>query len=213
MHHAGSARRQNDIRLMHQFARQLQARVFDAADDAFRCARLDRRFINDARGFRGAFLGTGMRADEDGVAGLQAQQRLEDGGRRRVSRRNDRRNQTDWLGNLLDAECVVLLDDTDRLRVAVSMINILTGIVILDDLVLHHTHAGFFHSHFSQRNARLVRRHRRLKENMIHLLLRKLGEFALCRTHDAHALLKCLNAVDRSEFLHTVHPPERSDCW
>ena len=32
-----------------------------------------------------------MRADEDRVAGLQAQQRFEDGGRRRVSRRNDRR--------------------------------------------------------------------------------------------------------------------------
>lgn len=84
MHHARSARRQNDIRLMHQFARQLKARVFDAADDAFRCARLDSRFVDDASGFRGAFLGARMRADEDGVAGLQAQQCLEDGGRRRL---------------------------------------------------------------------------------------------------------------------------------
>ena len=74
LHHAGAAG--GEIYLVHQFARQLQTREFDAADDAFRRA-LDRRLVDDARGLRRALLGARVGADEDGVARLEAQQRLE----------------------------------------------------------------------------------------------------------------------------------------
>lgn len=92
MHHAGAARRQNDVRFVHQLASQFQAGELDAADDAFRRTRLDRRLVDDARSLRRALLGARMRADEDRVAGLQAQQRLKDRRRRRfvVGDRRDR---------------------------------------------------------------------------------------------------------------------------
>ena len=209
MHHAGAARRQNDVRFVHQLARQFQAGELDAADNAFRRARLNRRLVDDARSLRRALLSARMRADEDRVAGLQAQQRLKDRRRRRVRRRDDRRDQADRLGNLLDAERRVFFQHADRLRVAVGMVDIFAGVVVLDDLVFHHAHAGFFNRHLGQRNARLVGCHRRFKEDVIHLLLRELRKLALRPAHDGHTLLKRLHGVDRSEFLHIVHPPER----
>ena len=90
------------------------------------------------------------------------------------------------------------------------MINILAGVVVLDDLVLHHTHAGLLDRHLGQRNARLVGRHRRFKEDVIHLLLRERRKLALRLAHEGHALLKRFHTVNRSTFLHIVHPPDCS---
>ena len=208
VHHARAAGREDDVRLMHQFARQLEAREFDAADDTFRRARLDRRLVNDARGFRGALLGARVRADENRVAGLEAQQRLENRRGGRVRRRDDRRDKADRLGDLLDAERRVFLQHADRLRVAVGMVDILAGVVVLDDLILHHAHAGFLNRHFGQRDARLVGCHRRFEEDAVYLLLREFCKLALRLAHDGHALLKRFHGVNRSEFLHIVHPPE-----
>ena len=208
MHHAGAAGGEDDIRLVHQFARQLQTREFDAADDALRCARLDRRLVDDARGLRRALLGARVRADEDGVARLEAQQRLENRRGGRVRGRNDRRDKADRLRNLLDAERRVFLQHADRLGVAVGMIDILAGVVVLNHLVFHHAHAGLLDRHFGQRNTRLVGRHRRLEEDVIHLFLREFRKFPLCLAHEGHALLKRFHGINRSECLHIVHPPD-----
>ena len=210
VHHTGAAGGEDDIRLVHQFARQLQTREFDAADDALRRARLDRRLVDDARGLLRALLGTRVRADEDGVARLEAQQRLENRRGGRVRGRDDRRDKANRLRNLLDAERRVFLQHADRLGVAVGMIDILAGVVVLNHLVFHHAHAGLLDRHFGQRNTRLIGRHRRLKEDVIHLFLREFRKFPLCLAHESHALLKRFHRINRSECLHIVHPPDGS---
>ena len=87
-------------------------------------------------------------------------------------------------GNLLDAERRVFLQHADRLGAAVGMIDILAGVVVLNHLVFHHAHAGLLDRHFGQRNTRLVGRHRRLKEDVIHLFLREFRKFPLCLAHE-----------------------------
>ena len=54
---------------------------------------------------------------------------------------------------LLDAVGLVLLDDTAGLGILVGVVNIFGGVVVLDDLVLHHAHAGFLHGQLGQRDA------------------------------------------------------------
>lgn len=69
----------------------------------------------------------GCRGDDDGVAGLQADQRLEDRGGGGVGRRDDGAHDADGLGDLGDAVSLVALQDTTGLGVLVSVVDVLCG--------------------------------------------------------------------------------------
>ena len=137
-----------------------------------------------------------MGRDDDAVAGLEANQRLENGGRRGVSGRDDRRDNADRFCNLHHAECFVALQHTDGLRVLVGVVDVFSGVVVLDDLIFHHAHAGFFHRHLRQRDAHVVRGEGSCLENLVHLLLRVGRIDLLCRADAGEGSLEALHVID-----------------
>ena len=78
---------------------------------------------------------------------------------------------------------------------AVGIVDIFGGEVVLDDLVLHHAHAGFLHGHFGKRNAGLVGGDGRGLEDTVHLLLGVGGKLLLGLAHLGQGFLKALHAV------------------
>ena len=60
----------------------------------------------------------------------------------------------DGLGNLLDAVGGVLLDHAAGLGILVGVVDVLGGVVVFDDLILHNAHAGLVHGHLGQGNPR-----------------------------------------------------------
>ena len=187
LHHAGTAGGEDQVGLPHHLIGQLQRRLVDPRDDAFRCAGGDRRFQNHPSGSDGAALRSRMGADDDAVAGLQGDQGLEDGSGSGVRGGNDRRDDADRLGNALNAVGRVFLNDTAGLGILVGVVNIFSGIVVLDDLILHYAHTGFGYGLLGQRNAHLIGCGSGGQKNFIHLLLRISGKFLLCRA----ALCQC----------------------
>ena len=129
-----------------------------------------------------------MRGDHDGVPGLQGDEALEDGGGGGVGRGDDRADDADRLGDPLDAADGVLLDHAAGLGVLVGVVDVLGGVVVLDDLVLHQAHARLLDGHLGQRDAQLVGRHRRLVEDLVHLLLREGGIHLLGLPHEGELL-------------------------
>ena len=156
LHHAGAAGRENDVRFLHQEVGHFQAGHINPGDNALGCARFNRSFQHDLCSRDGGLLCSRVRADDDAVARLQRNQRLEDSGRGGVGGRDDRSNDADRLGNLLDAVGRVLFNDTAGLRILVCVVDVLSGIVVLDDLVFDHAHAGLLHCHLGKRDALLV---------------------------------------------------------
>ena len=150
LHHAGAAGGQDNIRFPHQGVGHVQGRHVDPADDALRRAGLHRCVQHHLRRGDGSFLGPGMGAENDAVAGFQADQRLENGGGGGVGGGDHRRHHADGLGNFLHAVSLVFLDDAAGLGIPIGVVNVFAGVVILDHLVLHHAHAGFLHSQLGQ---------------------------------------------------------------
>ncbi len=177
--HAGAAGGQDDVRLGHDQVGQLQGGRVDPAEEALRRAGLHGGLQHHLGGGDGALLGPGMGADDDAVAGLQGQKGLKDGGGSGVGGGNNRRDYADGFGDLPDAIGLVLFDDAAGLGVFVGVIDILGGIVVLNDLVLHHAHAGLFHRQLGQRDTLQVGGHGRRAENFVDLLLGKGSVFLL----------------------------------
>ena len=172
LHHAGTARREDDVHFLHEEVRLGERRLLDPGDDVLRSARLDGGVKDDLRSRDRAVLGPRMGADDDAVARLEREERLEDRGRGRVGGRNHRADDADRLGELLDAHRLVLLDDAARLRVLVGVVDVFRRVVILDHLVLDDAHARLGNRHLRQRDALAVRRKGGGLEDLVHLLLR-----------------------------------------
>ena len=187
LHHAGAAGGEDQVRLPHYLIGQLQRGLVYPRDDAFRRTGGDRRFQHHPGGGDGAALRSRMGADDDAVTGLQGNQGLENGSGSGVRGGNDRRDDADRLGNALNAVGRVFLNDTAGLGILVGVVNIFSGIVVLDDLILHYAHTGFGYGLLGQRNAHLVGGSSCGQKNFIHLLLRISGKFLLCRA----ALCQC----------------------
>ena len=194
--HAGTTGGQDDVGGAHELVGQLQRRRGDPVDDALGRAGLDGGVKHELGRGDGAVLGARVGRDQDRVARLKAQKALVDGRGRGVGRGDDRRHDAHGLGDLLEAKRVILLDDVAGLHALVLVVDVLGGVVVLDDLVLHDTHAGLGDRHLGQRNARLVGRHRRLIEDLVNLLLGEGGELRLRCAHTCDALLQRLHAVD-----------------
>ena len=78
----------------------------------------------------------------------------------------------------------------------IFVINILGRVVVLDDLVLHNAHTGFFHGHFRQRYTLLVGGGGGGEEDLVDLLLSVGGE-------DPLGLADLLHLGDQG--VHAVH--------
>ena len=169
--HVRAAGGENDVRFLHQHARHVTRRHVDPADDVFRCAGRYGRFQDDLRRLHRAGLRPVMRADDDAVACLQRQKRLEDGGGSRVCRRNNRADQTQGLGNLPHAVFLVFFNHAAGSGVPIGVVDIFGREVILDHLVFHDSHSGLRHCGLGQWNTCLVGRGRRRQKDSVHLLL------------------------------------------
>ena len=194
--HARAAGGQDDVGVVHQLVGELQGGHVDPVDDALGGAGGLGGLADDTGGLGGALLGTRVRGDEDGVAGLQGQQALEDGGGGGVGGRDDGGHDSHGLGDLLEAHGGVVLDDAAGLHVLVLVVDVLGGVVVLDDLVLHDAHAGLLHGHLGQGDALLVGGHGGLVEDLVDLLLGEGGELGLRGTHLLETGLQRLDAVD-----------------
>ena len=193
--HARAARGQDDVGVVHELVGELERGLADPVDDALGQPGPLGRVAHDAGGLGGAPAGARVRADDDRIAGLEADQALEDGRRRGVGRGDDRSHDADRLGHALEAGRLVVLDDADRLEVLVLVVDVLGGVVVLDHLVLHHAHARLLDGHLGEGDTRLVGRERRLVEDLVDLFLAKRGELGL---RDAHLL----DALDEAVYVH-----------
>ena len=137
-----------------------------------------------------------MRRDDDCITGLQGNQALENSGGSGIGSRNNCGNHTDGLCDLLDAEGLVLFNNTTGLGVFVCVVDVLSGIVVLDDLVFHNSHAGFFYSKLCKGDSCLVGSRSSCEENAIYLLLGKGRKFVLCCPGLFHG---------GNELIYTIH--------
>src|SRR5437764_270310 len=82
-----------------------------SASTSDRSARGDGGLMHDAGGLAGRLGRAGMRAEDDAVSGLEADQRLEDRGRGRVGGRHDSTDQPDGFRDGQRAVFLILLQD------------------------------------------------------------------------------------------------------
>ena len=109
----------------------------------------------------GAARGSRRRAEDDGVARLGGDDRLEQHGRRRVGDRRQREHDADRLGDVADrrARASSSITPTDRLSLQV-VVEELGGDVVLDHLVLEDAEAGLLHRQPCQLDRMLAGRRR-----------------------------------------------------
>ena len=97
-----------------------------------------------------------MRADYNSVSCLKRNKCFEYSGRCRVSRRYNRSDNADRLGDFLNAELLIFLDDTACFGVLVRIVNVLCGVVIFNNFIFYDAHARFLYSHFGKGYARFI---------------------------------------------------------
>ena len=88
----------------------------------------------------------------------------------------------------------------------IGVVDILSGIVVLDYLVFYDTHSGFFHCHFCQRQTCVVCSQRSCPEDLVYLFLRECRKLCLCLTHFLQLAFQRRNAIhQRSVVLCLIH--------
>ena len=176
--HAGAAGGQDggDARVLHQRAGRLDGRVFDPLHAVLGCACFDRGVADDLRGGHGRLLGARVEAEHDRTAGLECQQRLEDGGGGRVGDRGDTGDDADRLGDLVYAHDLVLADQADGLLPGHVVGDVLAGEDVLGGLVFDETTAGLIDGHLREHQMLVQGRDGRLGDDAVDLLLIELLE-------------------------------------
>ena len=156
LNHAGTARRENKIALLHKEVRLGERGSFDPTDDLFRRTSFDGCVENNLRRGNRRVLRTRVGADDNAVTRLKSDKGLEDGSRSRVRRRNDSSDNADRLGDLLDAGGLVAVDYAASLNILESVVDKFAGVVVLNNLIFNNAHAGFFDSLLSERDSGAV---------------------------------------------------------
>ena len=205
LHHAGAARREDDVRLLHEEVRLREARGLDPADDVRGRARRDGRVEDGLRGRDRAVLGARVGADDDAVARLEREERLEDRGGGGVRGGDHGADHADRLGHLHDAGGLVLLHHAARLRLLVRVVDVLGRVVVLDDLVLDDAHARLGDRHLGERDADPVRCEGGGLEDRVHLLLRVRGVLRLRRAHPRQRRLEVGYRILRRDSCFVFH--------
>ena len=169
--HTRSAGGENDVRFLHQQSRHVTGGHVDPADDVFGGTGRHRGFEDDLCRLHRAGFRPVMRADDNAVAGLQRQKRLEDSRRGRVRGRDNGTDQSERLCDLPHAVFLVFFNHTAGPGVPIGVVDVFGGKVILDHLVLHNSHAGLGHGGLGQRDPRLICRGCGREKNPVYLLL------------------------------------------
>src|SRR5690606_8999137 len=134
-YHSGAAGGKDQVSLFHYVVRHFKAGNVDPGDYAFRSSGPDRGFVNDPGCLDSALLCSWMRAYKDTVPRFECDECLEYCCGGRVRCRYDCRQDTDRLGDLFDAVCLVFLNDAASLHVFVCIVYILWCVMVLDDLI------------------------------------------------------------------------------
>ena len=149
----------------------------------------------------------GVRRENDGVAGLQCQQHLINGGGSGVGGGGDGGDDAFWRSNAHGAEGLVFLDHAAGLLIAHIIPYMLGGVLILSNLIHHDTVTGLLTSHLGQRNAHFGHGHGGFFTDGIYLFLAKCAVELLCFTDNGERLFQCFNRVDRQRGRHSSCPP------
>ena len=201
LNHAGAAGCHDNVNFLHHDLRHLDGGLVDPADDVLGQASLHSSLVHDASSLDGAALCGGMGAQQDSVAGLQADQDLIDSGGGGVGGRSNSTNNAHGLCDTHGTSSLVLFDNTAGLLVAEVVEHMLGSIVVLDNLILDHAHAGLIVSHLCQGDTSLVSCHSSLLADLINLLLSEGCEDSLCLTHLSQLCLQGLNGINQFHFL------------
>ena len=118
-----------------------------------------------------------MEAEDDRAAGLQCDQRLEDGGGGRVGDRSHASDDANRLGDFVDAQHVVLADDADGLLTSQVVGDMLAGEDVLGGLVFDQTTVGLLDGHLGEHQVLVQGCDGSLGHDVVNLLLIELLEF------------------------------------
>ena len=165
-----------DAVMLHQGAGGFDGRVLDPLDTVLRSACLDGCVAHDLGGFDGALLCARVEAEDDRAAGLQCDQRLEDGGGGWVGDRGHAGDDADRFGDLVDAHDVVFTNDADGLLAGQIIGDVLAGEDVLGGLVFHQTTAGFLNGHLGEHQMLVQCCDGSLGDDTVNLLLIELFE-------------------------------------
>ena len=205
VYHTGAAGCKDDVRLLHDHVGQIQTGHIDPANDARRRSGSNSRLQYHLCRGNGIMLGTGVRTDDDAVPGFQCKQGLKNSGGCGVGGGDHRSDHPDGLGDFFDAVSRILLHHAAGLGVFICVVDVLRRIVVLDDLVLYNTHAGFLYSLLCQGDPLLACGKGGCPEDGVHLLLGVGGKLGLCLADFPELCLQSLHAVNNTVFVHTAH--------
>ena len=150
--------------------------MLDPLDTVLGSACLDGRVAHDLGGFYGALLRARVEAEDDRAAGLQCDQRLEDGGGGRVGDRGHAGDDADRFGDLVDAHDIVFANDADGLLSGQIVGDVFAGEDVLSGFVFHQTTAGFLNGHLGEHQMLVQRCDGSLGDDTVNLLLIELFE-------------------------------------
>ena len=170
-HHSGAAGGENQVGFLHDLIGQLQGGLVNPSDDPLRGTGGNSGFQHNLRGRNGAALCPGVGTDNNGVAGFQRDQGFENRGGSGIGSGNDRGNHADGLRDFLNAVGGVFFNHAAGSGVLIGVIDVLSGIVVFDDLVFHDAHSGLGNGLLRQGNAHFIGGSCRGKENPVHLFL------------------------------------------
>ena len=162
--------------MLHQGAGGFDGRVLDPLDTVLGSACLDGRVTHDLGGFYGALLRARVEAEDDRAAGLQCDQRLEDGGGGRVGDRGHAGDDADRFGDLVDAHDIVFADDADGLLSGQVVGDMLAGEDVLGGLVFDQTTVGLIDGHLGEHQVLVQGCDGCLGHDVVNLLLIELFE-------------------------------------
>ena len=182
LHHARATGGQDqvDVVVTHQGIGEFDGGLINPADDVFRRTGSHGCIQYQLGSGIGGVLGTGVRGEDDGVAGLQGDEGLEDRGGSRVGGRYDTADDAYRLGDGDGAHLVVLAQDAAGLFIFIGVVDVFGGEVVLDNLVFDDTHTGFSHGHLGQGDTGVAGGQGGGTEDLVYLLLREAGELTLC---------------------------------
>ena len=194
-HHrvATGGENRGDTVVLHQRLGGIHRGLFDPLHTALGRTGRDGRVTHDASGLARARLGAGVEGEDDRVAGLQGDERLEDRGGSGVGDRSHRTDHTDRLGYFSDTGQFVTVDHAHGAQVTHRVGDVLAGEDVLDGLVFEQPSAGLFDRQPGQLSVRAERRKGRLLDDVVDLLL-------VVRLELQERLLGVLY-----EFVHLVH--------
>ena len=178
--HTGTSGSKDDVGFLHNEIRHVKARLVDPAYDTLGSACRYSRIEHDLCCFDSRLGSSRVRAYYDTVACLECKESFENSCRCRVCCRDNCGDHADRLCDLSDPCGFVFFDDATSLRIPVLIVDILCGIVVLNDLVFGKSHACFLCCHDGERESCFASRDRSCSEDSVNFFLTKLRILRLC---------------------------------